>query len=179
MDSELALYISANAEMDAECELVGRFIAEGLQTIRWRVRRTPLHQDINPDLAAIATSQFYLILLGTDLTAPMGVEWSIANRNGVIILAFRNQEKLPSPAATYFARNLGITWQDYKSLNEFQIKFEHVLLTRLIDGTPGYGLDLATIEDLSSRLQALDKPAHFSQDQRRGAGQGGVIFAAR
>ena len=179
MDNELALYISAAAEMDAECELVGRLLAEGLKSIRWRIRRTPLHQDVNPDLLAIAASQFYLILLGTDVSAPMGVEWRAAEHAGAAIMAFRNQDKLPSPAATYFARNMGITWQDYKTPGDFAIKFERALLTRLINGTPGYGLDLTTIEDLASRLRALETPAHQGDDQRRGAGQGGIIFAVR
>lgn len=179
MEKELALYISAASEMDAECELVGRLLAEGQKSIRWRIRRTPLHQDLNPDLLAIAASQFYLILLGTDLTAPMGVEWRAAELAGAAILAFRDLVKIPSPAATYFARNMGITWQDYKTCDEFTIKFERTLITRLIDGTPGYGLDLPTIEDLASRLKTLDKPATQGEDQRRGAGQGGIILAAR
>jgi hypothetical protein len=179
MDSELALYTSANAEMDLESELVGRLLAEGLKTIRWRIRRTPLHQDVNPDESAIAASQFYLILLGADITAPMGVEWRLAERSGMAILAYRNQDKVPSPAANYFARNMGITWLDYKTPDQFIIAFERDLVTRLINGTPGYGLDLSTIEALATRLRALDKPAHREVDQRRGAGHGGVIFAAR
>lgn len=179
MDNELSIYISAASEMEAECELVGRLLAEGLKLIRWRIRRTPLHQDMNPNIPAIAASQFYLILLGTDVSAPMGVEWSAAKRAGVATLAFRNQDKVPSPAATYFARNMGITWQDYKGIDEFKVKFERDLLSRLINGTPGYGLDLTTIEDLASRLKALETPEHQGDDQRRGAGQGGIIFAAR
>jgi hypothetical protein len=176
---ELSLYISAAADMDTECELVGRLLAEGLKSIRWRIRRTPLHQDVNPDLPAIETSEFYLILIGTDITAPMGVEWRAAERAGTAILAFRNHEKSPSPAANYFARNMGISWQDYVTPDDFSTKFERALLTRLIDGTPGYGLDLPTIEDLASRLKALENPEHRKFDQRRGAGQGGVILAAR
>ncbi|MHB1355429.1 MAG: hypothetical protein ACYCZF_05565 [Anaerolineae bacterium] len=179
MEKELSLYISAASEMEAECELVGRLLAEGQKSIRWRIRCTPLHQDLNPDLPAIVASQFYLILLGTDVTAPMGVEWRAAENSGAAILAFRNQDKTPSPAATYFARNMGITWQDYKTCDEFAIKFERTLLARLIDGTPGYGLDLPTIEDLALRLKTLDKPAPQGEDQRRGAGQGGIILAAR
>jgi hypothetical protein len=178
MDVELALYISAAAEMEAECESIGRFLAEEQRSIRWRIRRTPLHQELNPDNQAIAASQFYLILLGTDVFAPMGVEWSAAGRAGVVTFAFRNVEKVPSPAATYFARNMGITWQDYKTPGEFITMFERTLLTKLINGTPGYGLDLSTIENLASHLRTLDSHKQPDDSQLRGAGHGGLIFAA-
>ncbi|MBC7239453.1 MAG: hypothetical protein H5T71_05080, partial [Chloroflexi bacterium] len=73
-------------------------------------------------------------------------------------------------------------WQMYQSPQEFIRLFERDLITRLIEGTPGYGLDLADIEELSRRLKALDEADEKAQseggEERRGAGRGGVILPA-
>ncbi|MCE5259256.1 MAG: hypothetical protein LLG44_09395 [Chloroflexi bacterium] len=178
MAGELALYISAAHEQDAECEQIGRLLAERLVTIRWRIWRTPLYGNMNPDQDSIAASPFYVILLGTDLVAPMGVEWQIAAHSGVFIIAFRDETCSPSPAADYFARNTEIAWQPYKKSDEFILAFEHILLTQLINGTPGYGLALDDIELISARLQTLESLAPAPQGTRQEAGQGGVILTA-
>src|SRR5690554_4831481 len=110
MDKELGIYISAAPEMDAECELVGQLLAGMTQSVRWTIKRTPAPPEGEaPDLERLRASQFYLILLGTDIVAPMGVEHAEARRRELAIFAYRNVELASSPAATYFARNLGIT----------------------------------------------------------------------
>ncbi|MBC7317038.1 MAG: hypothetical protein H5T70_11510, partial [Chloroflexi bacterium] len=156
VEKELGVYISGSSEVDAECELVGRLLAEMTPSVRWVIKRTPRSfEHVNPDLAQLRRSQFYLILLAVDITAPMGVEWQAAKQGGLAIMAYRHSGVIPSPAATIFARESGLRWQMYQSPQEFIRLFERDLITRLIEGTPGYGLDLADIEDLSRRLKAL------------------------
>lgn len=176
MTAELSLYISASSEADAECELIGRLLAEQVKTIRWRIWRTPLHGDINPDEAVISSSQFFVLLLATDLVAPMGVEWQMARRAGSFIMAFRNEAVPSSPAADYFYRNMGISWHGYKTRDVFIHVFEQELLSQLVNGTPGYGLDMTDIELVSARLQAVRAGGTPQEDQRHGAGQGGIIL---
>ncbi|MBC7256881.1 MAG: hypothetical protein H5T66_12350 [Chloroflexi bacterium] len=183
MEKELGVYISGSREVDAECELVGRLLAEMTPSVRWVIKRTPRSfEHVNPDLAQLRRSQFYLILLAVDITAPMGVEWQAAKQGGLAIMAYRHSGVIPSPAATIFARESGLRWQTYQSPQEFIRLFERDLITRLIEGTPGYGLDLADIEELSRRLKALDEADEKAQseggEERRGAGRGGVILPA-
>ena len=178
MEKELGLYVSASAEMDAECELLGQLLAGMPRMVRWVIKRTPGRGEPgNPDLAALGASSFYLILLGMDITAPMGVEWLAAQKAGAAAFAYRKVSVLASPAASFFIRRSGITWEPYRTPQEFIRHFERALISQLIKGTPGYGLDLTDIEELAARLKALEKEASpLGGEERRGAGRGGVIL---
>ncbi|MHB0858971.1 MAG: hypothetical protein ACYC5M_15570 [Anaerolineae bacterium] len=187
MDKWLALYVSASPEMDAECELLGQLLAEMPATIRWIIRRTPKPQEVTqPDIEGLRASHFYVILLGMDLMAPVGVEWMAAQAVGLPSFAYHNVSVPPSPATAHFVRNAGIPWQHYETPAEFARHLEKALIERLIQGTPGYGLDLPDIEELSRRLAGLEDKAESSSagdrrgsEDRRGAGHGGVILSSR
>lgn len=180
MDRELAIYVSASPEMDPECELLGQLLANLPKSIRWSIKRTPAgRENANPDLKALCASQFYLILLGMDIFAPIGVEWRAARDAGLTTFAFRNVSTAPSPAGAYFAHNVGLSWQHYRTPQEFIRHLERELISQLVEGTPGYGLEVADIEDISTRLAALDQGSEQPDEERRGAGGGGVILPAR
>jgi len=181
MENELSIYVSAASEMDAECELLGRLLAAMTKSTRWTIKRTPgIHEFANPDLESLAASDFYLILMGTDITAPIGVELRAAQHASLPLFAYRCSEGIATPAAAFFVHNVGVAWKSYASPKGFVRDFERRLIARLVEGTPGYGLNLDEIQDLSRRLDALraqgdEDPA---TDGRRGAGGGGVILAA-
>ncbi len=178
MDKELGIYISAAPEADAECELLGRLLAEMPRSVKWTIKRTPRpHEDQHIDVEALRQSQFYLIVLGSDIVAPMGIEWRMARENGIKTFAFRNVETGFTPAAIFFSRHVGIPWHDYQTPGEFIHSFERSLITELIEGTPGYGLDMDDIHILSARLEALEEKEEDEDDERRGAGRGGVILS--
>ena len=180
MAAELHLYVSAAPEMDAECELLGQTLASMARTLRWSIKRTPgPHEYGNPDLPALRDSQFYVILLGSDIVAPIGVEWRAARDFGLTTFAFRHAERIASPAAAFFARASEANWVAYHSPQEFVRRFERDLIATLVAGTPGYGLDLTVIEELVIRQEALEKEedAPEKREERRGAGGGGVILS--
>ena len=178
---ELSLYISAAAEMDAECELIGQLLAGLPRSARWTIKRTPMAGTNELlDLAALINSSIYVILLGADLKAPMGVEWEAAGAAGIRRLAYRCTTRVASPAAGSFAREAGAVWQRYDEPHALLRQFERGLIQTLINGTPGYGLDLQAISELAARLQELDdQPDEPQTEDRRGAGHGGVILASR
>ena len=178
MEKELGVYISASIEMDPECELLGQLLAETPKSIQWVIKRTPTsHEGGNPDLELLRSSQFYLLLLGMDITAPIGVELRAALESGAAILAYRDPERLLSPAGAAFLRDARLTWYPYRTPQDFVQQFERTLITMLLNGTPGYGLDLSDIEELVQRLKTLDQGRKQSEDDRQGAGRGGVILA--
>lgn len=181
MEKELSIYISASPEMDTECELIGQRLAAMPKAVKWTIKRTPgRHELANPDLVTLRKSQFYLILLGTDITAPVGVEWLAARNAGLYVFAYRNMGRAASPAAAYFAHNSGIEWQNYRTPQEFIQHFERSLINRLLQHVPGYGLELSDLEELSAHLKALEKEGQEPEDEkRRGAGRGGVILPGR
>jgi len=133
------------------------------------------------------------MLLGADLVAPMGVEWEAAGAANVTRFAYRRSDRMASPAAASFVRSSGVTWQNYATPGEFVAHFELALIRELVNGTPGYGLDLKAIEELAERLQEREAHGHGPRDReasggsqeaqewhedetRRGAGHGGVIL---
>ena len=178
MTKELSIYVSAAPEMDAECELLGQLLADITTSVRWRIKRTPdPHAVGHPDLAALRASPFYVILLGMDIVAPMGVEWMAARQAGATVFAYRSAAVTPSPAAAAFMRNAEVSWVAYESPQDFRRHFERALIEDLLKGTPGYGLDLADIEELSARLAAMKEAKDAPEgEERRGAGGGGVIL---
>jgi hypothetical protein len=180
MEKELAIYVSAAPEMDAECELLGQLLATLPKSVRWTIKRTPGPHELGiPDLEALSGSQFYVILLGMDIMAPIGVELQAALEERVLTMAYRSRRVAPSPAAAYFAQNAPVEWHWYDTPQEFVQQLEKRLITELISGTPGYGLGLSDLEELSARLRALEKEADSAEDdERRGAGRGGVILPA-
>lgn len=178
MVTELDLYVSAAAEMDAECELLGQALARMPDTVKWVIKRTPQGMwEGNPDLEYLRHSDFYLLLLGMDVKAPMGVEWRAAQESSLARYAYRKREVAPSPAASVFARRADLPWQYYRTPREFARDFEERLIRRLVAGTPGYGLDLPAVRTLSSRLEELsERQDEAETEDRRGAGAGGVIL---
>jgi hypothetical protein len=178
MGKELGIYISAAPDREAECERLGQLLAHLTPGVRWVIKRTPLSgEGGNPDLAALRAGRFYLMVLGMDILAPMGVEWLAAQKAGLTMLAFRSSTAVPSPAASDFARHAGSRWISYDTPLAFQRLAERALVEALVEGTPGYGLDLADIEHLAARLEALNgDPSGPPGEERRGAGRGGVIL---
>jgi len=183
---ELALYVSAASEMDAECELLGRMLANMPKGIRWLIKRTPGSFDpAVVDLETLRQSDFFLLLLGMDAVAPIGIEWREAHHRVAQHYCYHCQDRTPSPAATHFMRNEGIHWTEYGTPHAFIRHFEPRLITELVQGTPGYGLDMDDIRALTERLAELeaDDDEHgvdgeADDDRRRGAGHGGVILRA-
>lgn len=179
MERELAIYVSASPEMDSECELLGQLLADMPKSIGWVIKRTPgRHESGNPDIYMLRRSQFYLILLCMDIMAPIGVELRAAQEANPIIFAYRDTNTTPSPAAAFFIHNSGINWQHYQTPQGFIRKFEQDIITQLIEGTPGYGLEIADIAELSARFEALREEEEKTEEieGRRGAGRGGVIL---
>jgi hypothetical protein len=179
MATELALYVSAAPELDPECELLGQRLALLTPSVRWSIKRTPTAREYaNPDLEALAHSQFYLILLGRDIVAPVGVEWRAAQTHEIPMFAYRSSQWTPTPAASVFAHQSGLLWEQYATPQQFVRHFERRLIQRLVDGTPGYGLSVQDLQDLAERLEEMREPGQDEPagESRRGAGQGGIIL---
>lgn len=179
MATEFAVYISAAPELDPECELLGQRLARLIQSVRWSIKRTPASREYaNPDLEALAHSQFYLILLGQDIVAPMGVEWRAAQSHEIPAFAYRSMQWLPTPAASVFAHQSGLEWHEYATPQQFVQDFERRLIQSLVEGTPGYGLTVEDLQELAERLREMEKPeqGESASESRRGAGQGGIIL---
>jgi hypothetical protein len=174
---ELNLYVSASPEMDPECELLGQMLAQLTQSIRWTIKRTPgPHLHMDPDWEALAASHLYVILLGSDISAPVGVEYRTARQQGIATFRYRRAQATPTPALSAFVRQMNAEWHVYQSPQAFAQDLRQRLIRELIDGTPGYGLAREDIEALAALLKAEDSSEAREGEERRGAGQGGIIL---
>jgi len=173
---ELGIYISASAEMDPECELLGQMLAKLTRSIRWNIKRTPAsHQQQDPDWTALEHAVAHILLVGRDITAPIGVEYRVAREHGVPTYAYRSAAFTPSPALAAFVRQTDADWHTYDDPQELAAEVRRRIARQLIEGTPGYGLSLEEIESLAAELKEQDT-AEQSGEERRGAGRGGVIL---
>ncbi|NLI41745.1 MAG: hypothetical protein GX421_11325 [Caldisericales bacterium] len=174
---ELSLYVSASPEMDPECELLGQVLAQLTPSVRWQIKRTPpAHDKMDPDWAALESADFYVLLVGRDITAPIGVEYVAAREHGIRAFSYRNRAATPSPALSAFVRQLHTDWRLYDTPQAFASDLRKQLVRSLIEGTPGYGLSLQEIERLAAELRAEDEDEHGGTEDLRGAGRGGVIL---
>jgi len=174
---ELSLYVSASPEMDPECELLGQMLAQLTPSVRWQIKRTPpAHDKTDPDWVALETADFYVLLVGRDITAPIGVEYVAAQEHGIPAFCYRNRAATPSPALSAFMRQIRTDWQSYETPQAFASELRKQLVRRLIEGTPGYGLSLQEIERLAAELREVDEDEQGGTESRRGAGRGGVIL---
>jgi hypothetical protein len=164
--------------MDPECELLGQVLAQLTPSVRWTIKRTPpSHYKSDPDWAALAQADFYVILVGEDITAPIGVEWRAARERLISTYAYRSRHATPTPALSAFVRHTDVDWRDYDSAQAFASDLKQRLVRQLIDGTPGYGLSMDDIESLAAVLRDTNSQDQLEHgEERRGAGQGGVIL---
>ena len=98
MADTFLLYISAASDLEHERDILGRAVTEVPVTLAWRIVQTPLHGD-PPDMQAVAQADLYLLLLGGDIRAPVGLEWQVARRAGRTPVLFLKQGAPRTPAA--------------------------------------------------------------------------------
>jgi len=119
VERSLRLYISAAEAMDAECELLGQLVARIPSGVSWVVKRTPgPHEPANPDLGALRSSHFYLILLGGDIVAPIGWNWTPPSGRGCASMPIAALRRWP-PGGGILRPERGVRWQLYRTPQEF------------------------------------------------------------
>lgn len=174
----LTLFISAGPDMAPECDLLGRIVAQLPATMGWHILRTP-ENDVPVDREGIQNCDVYIILLGVDLVAPMGMEWLLAKRARRTTFAFVRSDVPHSPAAQAFLRDSGLQWIPFKHMEELARRFEQQLIRHLLDH-PELGVHVEDVEQLTTRLQELEaKSKEMESSQSSGspdAERGGVVL---
>lgn len=158
--------------------MLGQAVAELPVSQRWEIRHTPRpDDDVTEALPFIADCDLYVIVLGADFAAPMGVEWNEALRTGRSVLAYR-RIVLHSPAAQEFIRRAGVEWRDFSSPQELKRRLSSDLARLLLERGENFGLLVEEIEALLRQVEAEEGEAQAPADleRRRGAGQSAVIL---
>ena len=81
MDQYFLLYISAATDMEAERDILARTVIDIPADVTWRIEQSPRGNE-PIDLSAVTKADTHLMLLGSDIRAPIGLEWIIARQFG-------------------------------------------------------------------------------------------------
>lgn len=172
------LYVSIAPDLRAECEAIGRAVAALPVDVGWEVDITPGPLDPPGDPQAAARAHVYVLVMGEDIRAPMGVEWVAARRGGAAIVALL-KEGPRTPAAHEFVKATDVDWQGYTAASELGARVQRVLAQALLDRGREFELKVIESQALADYIKTLNE-RHTGDDRpddRDGAGRGGVIFA--
>ena len=146
MSGPIHLYVSSSSELAAEREEIGQIVAALPVTLGWQISHTPLSSSPAQDRSAmlgtaelgmrIEDCDLYALVLGQDLTAPMGFEVRSAlarsrRPKGAHFLGAYRKECTQSPSARDAVRTLEVSWQPYTNLAGFGAEFRRDLLRTL------------------------------------------------
>lgn len=177
----LRLFISAGADLEAEHEAIGRAVAQlPASSLGWAIGRTPRRGE--PQFVArddIAAADFFVLLLGSDIRAPIGAELLAARRADKQILAFRKAVRR-TPAAETFARDSAVEWVEYTAPQQVARQVQITLVEALLALGPARGLPPVERETLHGFLEQLHRGELEAPalEEGGGAGGGGVILVS-
>ena len=182
MPKNLKLYISAGPDLEFEREALGKAVAQMPISLGWTIWRTPRRgEPLAEAEAAIRQADFFFILMGEDITAPVGMELDIARRAQRPLWAYLKQVAR-TPAALVFVHQARLAWVPYHHPSELAHLMQGALARRLLDHSLEYGLSLEDWERLANLIKAAEEAdkskAHMDGSHKAlgGAGGGGVIL---
>jgi hypothetical protein len=170
----VTIYISAAADLMAEREAVARMIAGLPVSLAWRIMQTPIGEE-PLDLETLAAADLYLLVMGGDIRAPVGLEWHTAQRSHRPGRAFLKQGIARTPAGQVFIGQQNRPWQPFQDAADLSRQVRRLLVEHLLEHAVRYQLTPAEFTQLS-RLQ---KEADLSEPSGSGgeAGRSAVILS--
>jgi hypothetical protein len=179
MADNVLLYISAAPYLTMEREVLSRATAEIPTSLGWRVTQTPAVGE-PLDLEAAAAAHIHLLVLSSDIRAPLGVEWLAARRVGHMPVLFLRQAVPRTLAALAFVRELEryTVWRTYRDAADLHRQALALLTERILSDAIYYQIGSGELERLRAWQEQLEKAARQPEEPTsRGAGAGGVIFS--
>jgi hypothetical protein len=175
MARPIHLFVSSSPDLAPEREVLGQAVAELPVSVGWEIKHTPrAGEDAFEALDFVASCDLYLVLLGADFAAPMGVEWERALDAGRTPLAYR-KNVLNSPSAQTLLRCSEVVWTTFESAQELRSHASQALAQAILDRGEQFGLHLQDVEALLALVKSEEEtPADLTR--RQGAERGGVIL---
>jgi hypothetical protein len=143
----VTIYISAASDLMAEREALARMIAELPVTLAWHILQTPIG-DEQLDLAALRTTDLYLLVMGGDIRAPVGLEWHTAYQARQPVHAFLKRGVGRTPAGQVFIAQANVVWQPFRSPVDLSRQIRRLLAGRLLEQAVRYRLTPTEVEQL-------------------------------
>jgi hypothetical protein len=177
MPRPIRLFVSSSRDLAPEREIVGRAVAELPVEVGWEIKHTiGPGEDDREALTFVERCHLYLLLLGGDFAAPMGVELLKAQRQIKHILAFRKDVPY-SPSARRVLRRSDIPWTTFHTPLGLKRKVTQGLARAILDRGEHFGLHVNELQSLLEIAEShKEEEPPGETDRRRGAGRGAVIL---
>src|SRR5262245_32564500 len=108
----VTIYISAAPELMAEREALAQMIAKLPVTLAWHIVQTPRAGEL-VNIAALQAADLFFLIMGSDIRAPTGTEWHLAQQAQRQGAAFVKRGVVHTPAGQAFVRQAGVAWQPF------------------------------------------------------------------
>jgi hypothetical protein len=177
MAGPIYLFVSSSPDLAAEREALGQAVAELPISVGFEIMHTKPGEtdDIDETLAFIERCDLYVIVLGGDFAAPMGLEWQRSQNTLRPTLAYAKRE-LHSPSAQKLLRESGMTWTPFDSPHTLKPHATQALAQMILERGERLGLHVEDVNSLLAVVGEKGQEPSEKPDLREGAGRGGIIL---
>jgi hypothetical protein len=171
----MTIYISAASDLMSEREALARMIAALPVTLAWRIVQTPIAEVEPLDLEALGSADLYFLVMGSDIRAPVGLEWLTARRVRNSAVAYLKRGVPRTPAAQVFINDRSLVWRTFGDAADLSGQVQGVLTEHLVR----YAIQYALTPDEIAALEALPASGTTSDQAGQGeeAGHSAVILS--
>jgi hypothetical protein len=171
MASQVRLFISAGPPLEPERELLGRALAELPLNPGWVIKRTP-------DVDSVAECHLFVVLLGEDIVAPVGLELWWARRTEKRVLAYHLAPRRTPAAQVFLQENAPLDWRRPADQAALRRAFLRDVTGFVLTHADRYGIGAIEAELCRAYLQRLEQSdPRPAPAKATGAAGGGVILA--
>jgi len=179
MVDQIVFYISAAKGVEVEREVLARLTTEIPVTLGWRIYQSPIRGErLEPE--SVVRADLHVLILGSDIRAPVGVEWTVARKAGRKIHLFKKANIVRTPAAEEFIRVVGSReeWIPYNDHLDLRLTVMKLLGDHILENALYYSLRPGEYEQLIEWRKELDtRTKEREEEAHRGAGASSLIFS--
>lgn len=181
MAERLFIFVSVGPDLEAEREVIGQAIASLPISLGWEIKYTPFRGErSDPTAFAVANCDFYALLLGADISAPMGSELRTALAAGKRAIAFL-KEGPRTAAARFFARQSGMAWKRFDDEESLRHLLQKSIVEQILHSPEKYRITVADWEALSALSAEAEQEKSRGGEQpapwHGGAGRDAIIVS--
>lgn len=173
------LYISAADDLQLERDLLSRIVTKIPVTLGWQIHFSPIGKKALVE-KFIAEANLHILILGTDIRAPIGYEWHLSHNLRRKPILFIKSGIARTPAAADFHRSLSKfeNWHQFQDLSELRLTSLEYIGQFILDQAKFFSLGSEEYERLSEFLNKIeeDEPEEFDSYQSV-AGEDSVILS--
>lgn len=169
----VTIYISAAPDLMAEREALAQMIAKLPVTLAWHIVQTPPDGEL-VNTAALQVASLFILVMGSDIRAPTGTEWHLAQQAQRQVAAFVKRGVPYTPAGQVFVRQAGGAWRPFSDTAHLSRQVQQLIVEHLLFHAIQYAL---TPTEIAGLEQTLASGASPQTDDAKGAGHSAILIS--